>query len=208
MTDTGKYDHSDVTSDSSSSAGALPNFDASAIKLTTIAPALGVPNAAYGEPQPDYLDYDQKGRGVVVTMFANAGMSYLLGILGGGLYGLKEGLAHTPSTRLKVKVNSVLNHCGRHGSRAGNVLGVLSIVYSLYEWQAETWELDSYTERVTTVPASSAFAAMATGMTYYSRAGPRVAGLAGAIGLGAVGVTYGAYSALGIPYGHKGYLFF
>ena len=47
-----------------------------------------------------------------------------------------------------------------------------------------------------------------TGVTYKSQAGPRVAGLAGVIGLGAVGVTYTAYSLLGIPYGQKGYVFF
>uniref|UniRef100_A0A7R9W7X5 Mitochondrial import inner membrane translocase subunit TIM23 n=1 Tax=Pseudictyota dubia TaxID=2749911 RepID=A0A7R9W7X5_9STRA len=205
MTDTGRYDHSDVSTSDGGSNPPLPNFDASDIKLTTIAPALGVPSASH-ESAPDYLDYDQKGRGVMVTMFANAGMSYLLGIVGGGLYGLREGLAHTPSTRFRVRLNSVLNHCGRHGSRAGNVLGVLSVMYSLYEWQADMWELEEYTGPVQ--PAAPAFAAMMTGATYYSRAGPRVAGLAGAIGLGAVGVTYGVYRALGIPYGHRGYLFF
>jgi import inner membrane translocase subunit TIM23 len=115
-------------------AGApMPDLSAKGIQLSTIAPALGVPRKA----QPDYLDYDTGGRGIVVTMFANAGLSYTLGIVGGGLYGLREGLANTPSSRFKVKLNSVLNHCGRHGSRAGNVFGVLSIMYSLYEWQAD-----------------------------------------------------------------------
>lgn len=47
-----------------------------------------------------------------------------------------------------------------------------------------------------------------TGATFKSMAGPRVAGLAGTIGLGAVGVTYAGYSLLGIPYGNRGYLFF
>lgn len=47
-----------------------------------------------------------------------------------------------------------------------------------------------------------------TGATYKSQAGPRVAGLAGVIGIGAVGITYTAYSMLGIPYGKQGYLFF
>jgi len=67
-------------------AGApLPDFSgARNISLTTVAPALGV--GSQGGQQPDYLDFDQKGRGVVVTMFANAGMCYLVGIGGGGKF--------------------------------------------------------------------------------------------------------------------------
>jgi len=65
--------------------------------------------------------------------------------------------------------------------------------------------LDRYLGSTAAVPA---FAALMTGATYKATAGPRVAGLAGAIGLGAVGATYGIYTVLGIPYGSKGYLFF
>ena len=113
-------------------AGApLPDFSgARNIQLGTIAPALGVGG---GQKKPDYLDFDQKGRGVVVTMFANAGMSYLIGIAGGGLYGLQKGVASTPSSKFKVQVNSILNHCGRYGSKTGNTFGVFAVMYSLYE---------------------------------------------------------------------------
>ena len=113
-------------------AGApLPDFSTGqAIRLDTVAPALGVSG---GRQQPDYLDYDQKGRGLVVTMFANTGLSYLLGIAGGGLYGFQKGIASTPSSKFKVQVNSVLNHCGRYGSKAGNTVGVFAVMYSLYE---------------------------------------------------------------------------
>ena len=112
-------------------AGApLPDFSgAGQIRLDTVAPALGVGSAQ----QPDYLDYDQKGRGLVVTMFANSGVCYLLGIAGGGLYGFQKGLSSTPSSKFRVQVNSILNHCGRYGSRAGNTLGVFAVLYSLYE---------------------------------------------------------------------------
>lgn len=116
-------------------AGApLPDFSTGNLQLTTIAPALGVTG---GSATPDYLDYDTKGRGIVVTMFANAGMSYLLGISGGGIYGFRQGLVATPSTRFRVQLNSVLNHCGRYGSRAGNTLGVVAVLYSLYEGLAD-----------------------------------------------------------------------
>lgn len=67
-------------------------------------------------------------------------------------------------------------------------------------------DIDRYTGPVQ--PVGPALAAFMTGATYKSQAGPRVAGLAGVIGLGAVGVTYTAYSLMGIPYGKQGYLFF
>lgn len=130
----------------------------------------------------------------------------MLGVTLGGLYGLREGLAKTPSSRWKVKLNSVLNHCGRHGSTAGNMLGATAILYSLYEGLADNFELDQYTGPIQ--PPAPLFAGAMTGATYYMRAGPRVATLAGAIGLGAVGGTFAVYSVLGIPYGSKGLLFF
>ena len=119
------------SSSNSDDVGApMPDMRAGNIRLDTVAPALGM-QSQYN--QPDYLDYDQGGRGIVVTMFANTGMSYLLGIAGGGVYGLTKGLSSTPSTKFKVQLNSILNHCGRYGSKAGNTLGVISVLYSLYE---------------------------------------------------------------------------
>ena len=106
----------------------IPSFDTSSIKLSTI----GIGNANEIDT-PDYLEYESSGRGLMATMFANAGLSYLIGTAGGGLYGFNEGLKHTPSHRFRVKLNSVLNHCSRHGSRVGNMLGVCSVMYSFYE---------------------------------------------------------------------------
>ena len=68
------------------------------------------------------------------------------------------------------------------------------------------FELDQYTGPIQ--PPAPLFAGAMTGATYYMRAGPRVATLAGAIGMGAVGGTFALYSVLGIPYGSKGWLFF
>jgi len=184
-------------------AGApMPDFTAPNIDIRTVAPALGV-NV---NRQPDYLDYDQKGRGIVVTMFANAGVAYLIGTFGGGMYGLQEGFRQSPSTRFRVKLNSILNHSGRFGSRWGNGLGVVAILYSLYEGVADQFDIDAYTGPIQ--PAAPIFAGFMTGATFYGAAGPRVALLAGSLGCGAVGATYIGYSVLGIPYGSRGFLFF
>jgi import inner membrane translocase subunit TIM23 len=126
-----------MNSDDHSDAGApLPDFRAAGIQLQTVAPAMGVLTPSINNT-PDYLDYDTKGRGIVVTMFSNAGVSYLLGVSTGGLYGFYQGVKSTPSTRFRVQLNSILNHCGRYGSRAGNTIGVFSVLYSLYEGLAD-----------------------------------------------------------------------
>jgi len=186
-------------------AGApLPDFSgARNISLTTVAPALGV--RQQGQAQPDYLDFDQKGRGMVVTMFANAGTCYLMGIGAGGMYGLRKGIATTPSSKFKVQVNSVLNNAGRYGSRAGNTLGVVAVLYSLYEGLGDNLELDQYTGIESSSPP---LAAMLTGVSYFAPAGLRVAALGGALGMGAVGATFAGYAALGKPVGSYGLMWF
>lgn len=184
-------------------AGApIPNFANPGIDLKTIAPALGVPS----QRQPDYLDYDQKGRGIMPTMFANAGVSYLVGTIAGGVYGLREGLVNAPSSKMRVQLNSILNNSGRYGSRWGNALGVVAVIYSLYEGLADSYDIDDYTGPIQ--PAAPLLGAGLTGATYYMPAGPRVAALAGSIGVGAVGVTYLGYTAMGIPLGSRGWMFF
>ena len=79
---------------------------------------------------------------------------------------------------------------------------LLSTNYQIYP----QYELDRYTGPIQ--PPAPLFGGMMTGATYYMRAGPRVATLAGAIGTCAVGGTFAVYSVLGIPYGSKGWLFF
>ena len=112
-------------------AGApLPNFNANNIQLTTVAPSLGVAS----QNQPDYLEYDtHNGRGIVVTMFSNSGVSYLLGTFAGGLVGLQKGISSAPNSKFRVQVNAVLNTTGRYGSKFGNTCGVLSVLFSLYQ---------------------------------------------------------------------------
>jgi import inner membrane translocase subunit TIM23 len=183
----------------------IPSFNTSNIKLSTLSPNPTTSSATTPAYEYDYLDYEQK-RGLTPVMFGNTGVAYLLGIAGGGIYGLGEGLKNAPSNRFRIKFNSVLNHCSRHGSRVGNMVGCWSVLYSLFEYAADSYELDRYTGPIQ--PAAPPLAAFLTGVTYKIQAGPRVAALAGTIGLGSVGLTYAAYSVLGIPYGQKGWLFF
>ena len=121
------------TGDDNDVGAPLPDFRTTGLQLQTVAPALGVPT----QQQPDYLDYDPKGRGIIVTMFANSGLAYLIGTAGGGIYGLRTGLAATPSNRFRVQLNSVLNHSGRYGGRAGNTFGVFALFYSFFEGIAD-----------------------------------------------------------------------
>ena len=124
-------------SDNDDAGAPMPDFRASNIQLQTIAPALGVPSIQQSgglrhNNRPDYLEYDinPHGRGFIVTMFANTGLSYMIGIGAGGMYGFRV----TPSQRFRVQLNSILNHTGRYGSRAGNAFGTVAMLYSFYEW--------------------------------------------------------------------------
>jgi hypothetical protein len=109
----------------------IPSFDSSGIKLSTI----GIGNkAAVAQSTPDYLEYDNYGRGLQSTLFSNAGLSYVMGTLSGGIYGLNQGLQNTPSDKFRVKLNSILNHSSKYGSRVGNMIGAWAVMYTLYEW--------------------------------------------------------------------------
>lgn len=54
----------------------------------------------------------------------------IIGILGGGAAGVREGFMKAPNRRSRVLLNSVMNHAGKKGSMYGNTLGVLGEVGS------------------------------------------------------------------------------
>ena len=56
--------------------------------------------------EPDYLDYDIKGRGFFEKMFWHCGASYLLGMGAGGVCGASVGLRQAPSPLMRVRVNA------------------------------------------------------------------------------------------------------
>ncbi|CAN0530565.1 unnamed protein product, partial [Ectocarpus sp. 8 AP-2014] len=75
--------------------------------------------------EPEYLDYNIKGRGFWERMPYNAGALYITGILGGGAAGVREGFAKAPNRRSRVLLNSIMNHAGKKGSFYGNTFAVL-----------------------------------------------------------------------------------
>ena len=138
----------------------------------------------------EYLDYDIKGRNWAETMFSYCGSAYLAGTFGGGAMGVVEGLRSAPSSRMRIVMNSVMNGAGKRGSRAGNALGCLALMYSGLETLVDKADTDLKLD----LPeqANSVLAGMATGLVYKSAAGPRAALLASAIGGAAVGASFGA----------------
>ena len=84
----------------------------------------------------------------------------------------------------------------------------VSIVLPIHFFPMNAMQLEL--DRYSPIDASLSpfFGAAMTGLTFYSTSGVRVAGLAGTLGLGAVGATYLGYSLIGKPYGSFGYLFF
>uniref|UniRef100_A0A6S8GC44 Mitochondrial import inner membrane translocase subunit TIM23 n=1 Tax=Aplanochytrium stocchinoi TaxID=215587 RepID=A0A6S8GC44_9STRA len=145
---------------------------------------------------PEYLQYDTKGRGYTEKTFYNCGTMYLLGIVGGGTYGFFEGLRSSPSNKFKIRLNTVLNKCGRRGSRAGNALGALALMYSLFDALAGTFEIDHYLGGYDVNPL---LAATATGLVYKSTHGPKTMALAAVIGGGLVLGVSGAKTLLPRP---------
>jgi Tim17/Tim22/Tim23/Pmp24 family len=55
---------------------------------------------------------------------------YLLGTLSGGAYGVVEGARNAPSTRARIRMNAILNGAGKRGSKLGNGVAVLAMMYT------------------------------------------------------------------------------
>jgi len=143
-----------------------------------------------GGKSPEYLSYQP--RGCLERMVYNTGISYLAGVGGGGTYGLFHGMMNSPSPRLRIRINSMLNGSSLYGSKMGNALGVLAVMYSSVEAASDQLELDKYVGHDS---ASPFIAAVTTGILYKSTAqgGPKVMVLAGGLG-GAVLLAYMAGS--------------
>ena len=93
--------------------------------------------------EPDYLEYDIRGRGYMERLFFNCGASYLGFMLGGGVYGTVQGLRLAPANApLRVRTNALMNGFGKHGATAGNAAGAVALMFTSFESMAESVELD------------------------------------------------------------------
>ncbi|KAI9979594.1 hypothetical protein PInf_028729 [Phytophthora infestans] len=141
--------------------------------------------AAYDD-DADYLDYDKTGRPFMEQMSGSCGTAYFSGIIGGGAYGALKGFSRSPSTKFKIRMNSLMNGAATRGSKAGNALGCLAMVYKAFEYVADSAEIENIVkfDQVTPILASAA-----TGVFYKSTAGPKAMVLAGALGAGLMTVV-------------------
>mmetsp|Transcript_52137 Transcript_52137/g.104503 ORF Transcript_52137/g.104503 Transcript_52137/m.104503 type:complete len:177 (-) Transcript_52137:166-696(-) len=138
------------------------------------------------DDEPDYLDYNFKGRPYHEKLFYNAGFSYIAGSLAGGLLGGSRGIASAPSSKLRVRMNGLLNGAGKYGSRGGNAMGVLALYYTTFEKLVDMSGVDDYTDDV--IPYFSQMAAgTATGMLYKCSKRPTTILLAGIVGAASAG---------------------
>jgi import inner membrane translocase subunit TIM23 len=145
------------------------------------------------DDEPDYLDYNFKGRPYYEKLFYNAGFSYIAGSLAGGILGGSRGLASAPSSKLRVRMNGFLNGAGKYGSRGGNAMGVLALYYTTFEKLVDMSGVDEYTDDA--IPFFSQMTAgTATGILYKATKRPTTMLLAGVVGGGiAGGFSYAEY---------------
>mmetsp|Transcript_18132 Transcript_18132/g.29424 ORF Transcript_18132/g.29424 Transcript_18132/m.29424 type:complete len:214 (+) Transcript_18132:187-828(+) len=168
-----------------------PYANIGAIDPSTFAPMLGVQDArglADAQIQPEYLYYEPKGWSE--RMFFNTGSAYLIGITTGGAYGVLNGLQTSPSNKFKIRINSILNKSGRFGSRFGNALGAIAMIYSCFEASADSFQFEQYLGGDDFV--NPVIAATLTGLLYKSTQGPKTMALAGVMG----GSAVAAFSAI------------
>ena len=127
-----------------------------------------------------------------------------MGIFLGGSFGFVEGFRTSPSPKFNIRLNSVLNKCGRRGSRLGNALGSLASVYSFLEYGCEYFHVQDMAGGGEWV--NPVVCATGAGLLYKSSQGPKTMLLAGGIGASLALVSYAAKPYL--PVQRKGLLFF
>ena len=172
---------------------ALPMYGgggAGTVGIDAVSPMLGIPGmaggaaAGGGQHQPEYLEYNS--RDWTSRMFLNTGGVYLFGIATAGLYGAGEGWRKAAGMKGKIRLNSLLNHSAMRGSRLGNALGVLAVIFSGVEALADKYHVaDLVGGHEWASPIS---AAVATGALYRCTHGPKAMALAGLTGGVFVGV--------------------
>lgn len=104
------------------------------------------------------------------------GMTYILGLSTGGLWGFVDGMRHPAGkTSNRLRFNCVLNSCTARGPFVANNIGMLALLYNLIHGgviKARNGKYDVY---------SSVGSAAVAGVVFKSTAGLRPMGMAGAL---------------------------
>jgi import inner membrane translocase subunit TIM23 len=135
----------------------------------------------FDDEEPDYLDFNIKGRPYYEKLFYNSGLSYVLGSAAGAAFGASRGYVLAPSDKFRVRVNGLLNGAGKYGSRGGNGMGVLALFYTTFEKLIDLSGVEEYTGG-SILFFNQIGAGAATGMLYKSMSRPTTVLLAGVLG--------------------------
>lgn len=86
-----------------------------------------------GGANMDYVFPEQHGEKTydwTASIFWGTGLAYLGGSAAGGAWGLTEALRRPDGTSTNMRVNSILNACGRRGPQLGNRMGILAFLFT------------------------------------------------------------------------------
>lgn len=161
---------------------------------TTIDPNVLAPllNPRFDRPAPaggqEYLEIPYGGnpndpnfrRSWGERLTYNTGRAYLVGLVAGGSYGMREGLLSSAGQLQRLRINAVLNAMSRRGPNLANRLGVMAMMFSGLESLAGAVRDDH--DVLNTVGAGTA-----TGVLYMMHSGPRAAAVGGVAGAAAMG---------------------
>eukprot|EP01135_Chromosphaera_perkinsii_P002088 Nk52_evm22s217 gene=Nk52_evmTU22s217 len=123
-------------------------------------------------------------KGFGERMTYTTGTSYLCGLTVGGVWGLYEGVRYPEGKSFNLRVNSILNSCGRRGPLIGNSMGSLAVMYSFID--GVVVKARGEDDMFNTIGSAAL-----TGALYKSTAGLRAVGVGGAFG----GILATAYVA-------------
>ncbi|CAG9467305.1 unnamed protein product [Pedinophyceae sp. YPF-701] len=127
------------------------------------------------------------------------GVGYLSGWLGGGAFGAATGIASSPEPGMvdtnRLKINRFLNSTASRGTRAGNALGMVGMIFALSEsglfYVGENHVPVDYPDALNTLAAG-----FLTGALFRAPRGPQLAAVAGGAGVAAAAALLAGRSVI------------
>lgn len=78
-----------------------------------------------GKKEPDYIEYNPRGRDIGSRLFYNTGEAWLASFAVGGIWGIYSGFVNSPHPSFKIRINSIMNGVSSKGSTMSNSVGVI-----------------------------------------------------------------------------------